>query len=336
MTDTLVFSDYRPEDKGTIVALLGAGHSRGYVAEKRAVFDWQFLANPQAAGQSPFIVGTVDDDIVAVNGLMPVSARAGGKPVAACWSVDTYVSSRLRGRGFGKSLLEQVTACAPVMLGFGISDKSDPLFAKLGWRLDPTMATMFFHANELGLKGASKNLLTRLSRVWRRRRGCAAEFAVESSVPMSELATLWDSVLGHYPNAVERNGAYLTWRYRESPVLHYRWVTARQDGELRALLITRHHAQESVVADYVGPLDQPGLLAGLVDFACHDLVNVGTQRIRCEANHPAVLDALAAAGFRRYHTANRFRVFAQAGTPWTPSEHWFVMTGDSDNDLLVL
>jgi GNAT superfamily N-acetyltransferase len=335
MTDTLAFRDYRPEDKGTIVGLLGAGKPRHYTAKKQAVFDWQFLANPQAAGRSPFIVGTVGEDIVAVNGLVPVSARAGGKPVAACWSLDTYVSGRHRGRGFGKSLLEQVTARAPVMLGFGISDMSDPIFAKLGWQLDTTMAAMFFHANEPGLKGVPKNLLTRLSRALHKRRGCAAEFAVESSVPMAELETLWASVLGHYPNAVERNGAYLTWRYHQAPVLQYRWVSARQDDELRAVLITRHHALESVVADYVGPLDEPGLLRGLVDFACRDLVRLGTRRIRCEANHPAVLGALTAAGFRAYRTANRFRVHAQAGTALAPSAHWFVMTGDSDNDLLV-
>jgi GNAT superfamily N-acetyltransferase len=337
MTDTLVFRDYCPEDKGTIVSLLGAGKPRHYRSEKRAVFDWQFLANPQAAGRSPFIVGTVDDEIVAVNGLVPVSARAGGEPVAACWSLDTYVSGRHRGRGFGKSLLEQVTACAPVMLGFGISDMSDPIFAKLGWQLDTTMAAMYFHANEQGLKGLSKNLLTRFSRALRRRHGrCGAEFAIESSVPMAELATLWERVLGHFPNAVERNGAYLTWRYHQAPVLQYRWVSARQDDALRAVLITRHHALESVVADYVGPLDEPDLLLGLVDFACADLVRLGTRRIRCEANHPAVLDALAAAGFRPYRTPNRFRVHVQAGMALAPSARWFVMTGDSDNDLLVL
>lgn len=335
--DTLVFRDYRSEDKAIILALLAAGKPGRYAAEKRAVFDWQFLANPHAAGRSPFIVGTIGDDIVAINGLVPVSARAGGEPVAACWSLDTYLCSDHRGRGFGKSLLERVTAHAPVMLGFGISDMSDPIFAKLGWQQDATMAAMFFHADEVGLKGFSKNLSTRFSRSLRARRGrCAAEFAVERPVPMAELATLWTGVLSHYPNAVERNGAYLTWRYRDAPVLRYRWVAARHNDELRALLITRHHPVESVLADYVGPLDEPDLLLALVDFACSDLAEMGTRRIRCEANHPAVLRALGSAGFRRYHTAGRFRVHAQAGTAWTPSAHWFVMTGDSDNDLLAL
>jgi GNAT superfamily N-acetyltransferase len=335
--DTLAFRDYRPEDKAIILALLAAGKPARYAAEKRAVFDWQFLANPQAAGRSPFVVGTIDDDIVAVNGLVPVSARAGGEPVAACWSLDTYLCSNHRGRGFGKSLLERVTAHAPLMLGFGISDMSDPIFAKLGWQQDPTMAAMFFHANDVGLKGLSKNLSTRLARALRARGGrCAAEFAVECPPPMAELTTLWTGVLSHYPDAVERNGAYLTWRYRDAPVLRYRWVVARQHGELRALLITRHHPVESVVVDYVGRLDEPDLLFALIDFACGDLVEMGTRRIRCEANHPALLRALGAAGFRRYRTAGRFRVHAQAGTAWTPSSHWFVMTGDSDNDLLAL
>lgn len=336
-SDELVFRDYRPEDKATIIDLLAGGRPGHYPDQKLAVFDWQFFANPRAVGRSPFIVGTVGDDIVAINGLMPVSARAGGQPLAANWSLDTYVSGNYRGRGFGKSLIERVTASAPVMLGFGISDMSDPIFEKFKWRLDTTMATMFFHANEVGLKGFSKNLLTKCSRSFRFQKGRpAARFALEVAPALAELDKLWRDVLPHYPTAVERDGAYLTWRYRDAPVLRYRWAAARENGQLRALLITRHDPVESVVVDYVGPLDEPALMLNLIDFACSELVEMGTRRIRCEANHPELLKALGSAGFRRYHTPGRFRVHAQPGVALGPSAQWFVMTGDSDNDLFVL
>lgn len=334
--DELVFRDYRPDDKETILALLAGGRAAGYAQEKLAVFDWQFFGNPQAAGRSPFIVGTVNNDIVAINGLMPVSARAGGEVITACWSLDTYVSGNHRGRGFGKSLIERVTVSAPVMLGFGISDMSDPIFAKCKWLLDESMTTMFYHCAEVGLKGLPKNIMTRCLRLLRSPRGDhGARLAIEAGVPAQQIDALWAGVQAQYPNAVERNGAYLSWRYGQAPLLRYRWVVARQNGQVRAILITRHHPVESVVVDYVGPLDEPALLSGLIGLGAADLAASGTRRIRCEANHPAVLAALLAAGFRRYHKAGRFRVRSNLAAG-ALSGKWFIMTGDSDNDLLAL
>jgi GNAT superfamily N-acetyltransferase len=319
-----------------VLALLGSGKAPRFQHDKTAVFDWQYTTHPLAAGRTPFIVGTLAGEVVAVNGLQHVHARVGGAPVQACWSLDTCVSSRHRGRGLGRALLERVTASAPLMLGFGISDMSDPLFEALQWQLDTTMATLYFHTGEAGVGGAAKNLFSRGARAWHRRPGpCAARVQVEAAPPPAELTRLWQQVLPHYPNAVERDGAYLGWRYRDAPLRHYRWVTARRDGVLRALFITRHHAGESVLADYVGPLDDPALLRALIDLACSDLAAAGTCRIRCETNQPALLTALMAQGFRQGRHATRFRLHARPGTAWQPTAPWFVMTADSDNDLLI-
>jgi len=334
MAADLEFRAYRSEDRGVILGLLAKGRPPSYPSEKAAVFDWQFHANPASHGASPFVVGTLGDEIVAVNGLVPVSLRLGGEITSGNWSLDTYVSADYRGRGFGKSLIARVSTSAPVLLGFGISDMSDPIFEKAGWVLDPSMATLFFHANEVGLKGFAKNLLSRSSRSLRAIKPSAmAEIAIESEVSGVELDSLWAAVARQFPNAVERTGAYLTWRWRDAPVLRYRWVTARRDGALFGAFVTRHHPVESVLADYVGPLDDPPLLTSLVEVACSDLVASGTRRVRCETNHPAMLEALLAAGFVRHRTAGRFRVRSNVGTE--PGQ-WFVMTGDSDNDLLVL
>ncbi len=336
MPDDLAFRDYRPEDKAAILGLLATGRPAQYLQAKRAVFDWQFFAHPHAARLTPFIIGTVNDDIVAINGLIPTSARAGGNVIQACWSVDTYVSGRHRGRGFGKALVSRVSVSAPVMLGFGISDMSDPIFERFNWKLDSSMATMFFHADEPGIAGLVKNIASSGLRTLRPRPGRSAdELLREPGVSDLELEALWTRVAPHYPNAVERNAGYLHWRYTDAAAWRYRWVVARQDGALRALLITRHHAKESVVVDYVGPLDDPSLLSSMVEFACADLVASGTQRIRCEANHPGILQALEQQGFRRYRTSSRFRL--RSNLPQETSVGpWFIMTGDSDNDLLEL
>jgi GNAT superfamily N-acetyltransferase len=337
MTATeLELRDYHSGDEDEILALLAQGRPPSYSSEKAVVFDWEFLGNPAATGRSPFVVGTLDGQIVAVNGLLPVRVRFGGEPAEGCWSIDTYVSADHRGRGFGRALVARVSQIAPVVLGFGISDMSDPILETCGWVLDPSMATLFYHSHEVGLKGMAKNLLTRSSRSLRARKAAArADIQLEPAPPASELDAVWSRVASQFPNAVERDARYLQWRYRDAPALRYRWVTARRDGELCGVLVTRHDEIESVVADYVGPLDEPSLLASLLEVGCAELVAAGTRRIRCETNAPLMLDELAAVGFVRYRDAGRFRMRANVPSP-SAAGPWFVMTGDSDNDLMVL
>ncbi len=335
--EAMELRDYRPTDRASVLALLARGRPASYATEKAAVFDWQFFGNPESVGRSPFVIGTFAGGMVAVNGLVPVSIRFGGERVAACWSLDTFVSAEVRGRGFGKALLANVTRSAPVVLGFGISDLSDPILERCGWGLDPAMATLFYHSNEVGLKGIAKNLLTRSSRTLRARKPSAlAELRLEPAPPADELDALWARVAAQFPNAVERDARYLHWRYRDAPVLRYRWVSARRDGVLCGALVTRHDGVESVLVDYLGPLDDPALLASLLEVGCADLVAAGTRRIRCETNSAEVLEELTAVGFVRHRNPARFRVRANLPLPTATSRAWFVMTGDSDNDLMVL
>lgn len=116
------FRDYRQEDRGIILALLSKEPPPNYPSQKEAVFDWQFLGNPESGDRSPFVVETVLGEIVAVDGLLPVRVRFGGEAVSASFSVDTFVSADYRGRGFGEALIARASSCAPVRLGFGIGD----------------------------------------------------------------------------------------------------------------------------------------------------------------------------------------------------------------------
>jgi len=337
-SEELVFRAYRSEDKATILSLLAGSRPATYMNEKLAVFDWQFFGNPRAGERSPFIVGTIRDKIVAVNGLMPVRARVRNQPVDACWSLDTYVSGEYRGKGFGKALIEQVSVSAPIMLGYGISDMSDPIFARSNWVLDGAMETYFYYSCESGWKGRLKNLACKGLRLIHLARHATPGVVItpEAQPSIAEIDALWQRVAPQYPNAVERDGPYMVWRYGQAPVLPYRWVAARSRDGLQAILVTRRHPVESVIVDYIGPLDQPHLLAGLMGVARDDLVAGGTKRVRCEANHPEVQRALRATGFRRYRQRGRFRVRSNLDDVPADAVRWFVMSGDSDNDLFVL
>jgi GNAT superfamily N-acetyltransferase len=338
----LPITQFHPSDRDGVLSLLGQGRSADYQGLKRRVFDWQFLSNPDRTDLPPFVVVKDDDQVVGALGLMPMRARVNGRSPTACWVMDIFVDSAHRGRGWGQTLIRHATFAGLSMLVFGISDMSDPIFAEQGWALDTTVQTLFLHVAEPGLKGVVKNLASRCKAWWAGRRAPREAARVELSTQppqAAEIDELWARLTPQYPNAVVRDASHLMWRYRDAPVLHYQWVQARQNEALQALLITRHAPHESVVVDYLGPLDRPGLLRTLLDAAVQDLSAAGTRRIRCECNHPGMQQALSTLGFRRYRSEGRFRI--KLGDPDAPSDDrlsgpWFLMTGDSDNDMLDL
>jgi GNAT superfamily N-acetyltransferase len=253
----LVFRDFEASDKDAAIQLLSMGRRAGYAEFKRRLFDWQFTENPHADGRAPFLVGELDGRIVALNGFMPARVRWNGDSVAACWSCDTYVSSNHRGQGIGKRLIEHVTNAASLMLGYGISDMSDPIFEKYGWRLCADVELAFFHASDRGIRGKIQNVLSRAAsfrsgsfqrvdyEVW-------TELAPEL---VSQLDDLWHRSAPAYGNLVERDGAYLLWKYFRHPFYQYRAYAMRCADTLSAVLIARHDAIESVIVDYIGPPD---------------------------------------------------------------------------------
>jgi GNAT superfamily N-acetyltransferase len=326
---------YRPSDRDPLIRLLAIGRPSGFEGRKRAIFDWQFQRNPDAARSSPFVVGESAGELVALNGLMPVRVRFGGVARAACWSCDTYVAPASRGRGFGNQLVRHVSEAAPVMLGFGISEMSDPIFHKCGWRLHPRVRLVYFHVAELGVRGAIKNCLTRFASLRTFTRSAVDVEVIDRwREPLrAELDALWAEHAGGYANAVERDGAYLGWKYFAHPLLRYRAYALRRAGAMRGVLVARHHPDESVIVDYCGPAGDRDVMLDLVTSSLRDLVGLGTARVRCETTHRPLLDVLRGVGFLGSRYASRFRVYARDAAEAVGD--WLVMTGDSDGDMLA-
>jgi GNAT superfamily N-acetyltransferase len=332
---TLEIRDFEPRDRAMVIELLSQDRPAHYRFLKEAVFDWQFGANPHDDGGTPFLVGTVDEQIVALIGFMPAKTRYKGNTLATCWICDIYVSAQFRGHGFGTQMIIRALNRAAVLMGFGISDMSDPIMDR-GSTLCADNRILFFHAHEPGLKGAIKNARTRLIRLLNvsGKRHSPLQISTHEGDFGTEVDELWQRSAPGYFSIVERDAAFLNWKYRKHPLYRYSSYMARVDGQLRGLVVVRHSSVTSLMVDYCGPADDIDLMRALVSAATADLVARGTRRIRCEATHPEFLSALKRCGFVNSRYRSRFRIRTNIPGDEQAQPAWFLMSGDSDGDMV--
>ena len=335
-TAALRFRDYDVSDRAAVIRLLSRGRPASYERLKEAVFDWQFSENPHDDGSPPYVIGTLEGEIVAVNGFMPVAIRYQDAPRRACWSCDVYVAPELRGSGLGKKLIRIASERAAVMLTYGTSDMSDPIFAKEGWAIHPSTRTLFFHAHEPGFVGTIKDVCTMTAkRVEHLRHGLPRlDVTCHDEDFGDDVDELWHRIGRGYFSTVHRNAAYLNWKYRRHPFERYEWYSVRSGSRLLALMVARHSERTSVLVDYVGPAGDVDLMSGLVSAVTADLTERGTMRVKCETTHPPLLAALGRAGYIGSRCSSRFRVHTNLPGDSQPLPGWFLMGGDSDGDTI--
>ena len=330
----LEIRDFDARDRSAVIDLLSHDRSAHYRSMKETIFDWQFGANPHDDGDAPLFVGVADGEVVASLGSMPVRIRYKGQKQRAVWICDIYVLPAYRGRGFGTQLAFRALKRAPILLGFGISDVSDIIMAR-GSTLCADNRIVFFHAHEPGLKGALKNLRTRLA---------SRQARISSPEPIEvsrhegdfgiEFNELWQRAAPGYVSIVERDAAVLTWKYRKHPVHRYIAYVGRRNGQLSGLVVARHHHKTSLLVDYSGPADDIDLMCALAGAATADLVARGTCGVRCETTHRPLLSALRRIGFVSSRYRSRFRIRTGVQNDDGTQHGWFLMSGDSDGDML--
>ena len=259
------------------------------------------------------------------------SVGASAKPGA----LHTLVLEKFRGLGIGKGLLIRVSQEESVVLGYGISDMSDPILARLGWVSFDGVMGLYYSINEMGPKGAIKNLASSVLRMTgtpMRSQDPVITVSSRSASFDSSHDRLWRSGVADHVGMVIRDTAYLNWRYRDHPVFRYEVLEAFKNGELKAILVLRHDECESVIVDYVGEHQNSQVMNALLDLAVSKLINSGSRRIRCETSLPVLQKSLRLFGFRPYSGQFRFRAYLQSDSLSLEQPDWFVMTGDSDND----
>jgi hypothetical protein len=157
-----------------------------------------------------------------------------------------------------------------------------------------------------------------------------ARIVVARDIP-HEVEALWNTVEDGYSKIVVRNHAYLEWKYGSHPFAKYEAILVDRDKQLVGVGIFRHHGRESRLVDYVGPAEGMDIKASIVDTfmrACP-----AAESLNCICCDNEFKECLESAGFRTFRKKPSFGVFSRLPGDHDPERGWFVMAGDSDEDL---
>jgi hypothetical protein len=160
---------------------------------------------------------------------------------------------------------------------------------------------------------------------------------VVSVVPVAEVAglagQLWERVAAGYQHAVCRTEDYIRWKYARHPLARY--AAIRIDdfrGILRALGVVRVGRETTRLVDYIGP--KRGAVEKNLIVARLLVCGLGSHRIQCITTDEEFKQSLESFGFRAWPEPTSFTVFQRPAAD-LEAQDWFVMSGDSDGDLVV-
>jgi GNAT superfamily N-acetyltransferase len=205
-------------------------------------FRWKHLEGP--FGPSFMLVAEHGDRLVGLRAFMRWRFAAHGRTVRAARAVDTATHPDYQGMGIFKRLtLELLDAVGDeVDLVFNTPNaKSGPGYLKMGWREVGRVPVAVRVRRPLRLLGRGRGLVPR-----RAGRAAAAPPPVgaEPAAAVLEHGEQVAALLGREPAspsrlATPRDLDYLRWRYGAAPLLGYRAVAERHDGELAGLAVFR-------------------------------------------------------------------------------------------------
>jgi GNAT superfamily N-acetyltransferase len=198
------------------------------------LFRWKHLEGP--FGPSFMLVAEHGDRLVGLRAFMRWRFTAHGRTVRAARAVDTATHPDYQGMGIFKRLtLELLDAVGDeVDLVFNTPNaRSGPGYLKMGWR-------------EVGRVPVAVRVRRPLRLLGRGRGRAAAPPPVdaEPAAAVLEHGEQVAALLGREPAspsrlATPRDLDYLRWRYGAAPLLGYRAVAERRDGELAGLAVFR-------------------------------------------------------------------------------------------------
>ena len=322
---------YSPEHRQGILTLLDD------VPYKHLIWHWQFEDAAVCNGFDPVVLED-DGRVVAFNGVMPAPAWYDGQWIEGLWSCDFYVASEYRGQGLGRQTKEALMEKAPLIMSFGVSQKAAAVLEHMGWRLSPEAQSYRLHRQVRSARDLALVLIQGFNRLlavlsFRKGKNCGLYWR-ETLPEFGEIDELWARSVHGYRKIVRRDSAYLDWKYQRHPLAHYRFLIARtEQGELEAILVVREHNGSLRIVDWLGPARDRSLKYTMIRECCRHYAQC--RHVSATTTDREFGEALCAAGFFRARTRPSFYVRSCIAGDEDFEFGWFIMTGDSDGELLM-
>jgi GNAT superfamily N-acetyltransferase len=330
-------TEYDPRDKDEVLELLCIGTPVGYKEWRAEIWEWQYAANPFLTDSSMPLVLLDGDRIVGFYGTQPVRIKYGDEHLDGVWGCDYFIHPSYRGKGLGTQMARAIHERHPVVAGFGISDRAVSVLQKVGRRMNEDVDEFFYQNKVTSVKELAKKTF-QYYHVVKNRIGRSTTSGMEARVVNAAalprtMDTLWQSVEAGYSKAVARDYAYVKWKYRDHPIANYQAVLITNDDELLAVGIFRQDARMSRLVDYIGPAQGEDVKASII--ATFITACAGSRSLNCICSDEELKHSLAQFGFRRFREKPAFAVHSRLPGDEKPERDWFIMAGDSDEDLLL-
>lgn len=252
---------FRRDDEDEAIGLLLSKLSpqeRSEVYQLRKTrWHWQYYENPANPETEPILwvaeEETKEDEktksrIVGLVCPLAVKVRTPLGLTLGSWCNDWIVHSDYRGKGLGWQLEDAWVKTFPIALGRGWSKRAYEVSVKLGLITVSGFLRCWIVLSRFGFASLlwrvrhferlKRLLLLPVGLTLSKKRQLGVELGVSSSL-LGDEEGIWIRVASCYGFAVERDQAYLEWRYSKNPMQEFKYIRATSNGKLLGLAIVR-------------------------------------------------------------------------------------------------
>jgi len=317
-----------------------------------ASFEWQYLRNPAGAVYVDFAEDAASGELASVYATLPHRVRVGEHVGLAVQSLDTLTSEAYRGRGLfpklAKSLFARASSAGAMLIfGFPNGNSAPGFFSRLEWTaLDPVP----FLVRPLRTGYVARRLpIGRWAATF-------PDVAVPVATPTlktgqeirvlrrfdSDVSAIWQGVAGTHSIGVERDAAYLNWRFIDKPGENYLVHGFYDRGELQGLVVSctkeKHGGRVAYIMELLHKQGLTDVGRALLQTAlrCATMARADVALAWC-FDHSPTRASFRRSGFftlpqriRPIELHFGVRAFRPLAVPAGNRRHWYLSYADSD------
>ena len=339
---------YRPEDRRGVEQLYRRTFGTEAADRVRLRWDWARRNPANAGGEAPYWIAREGPTVIAACPLIPVRVSIRGLAADGVWAGDPLVVAERQRQGLGEALLRTVDRHAGVALGANLSEGTRFLLEKLHAPRPAQLPCLVKPLSRRALRRptwpvAINRLVSAVTLPFVR--------VVSLPRPLREQVevvrrfdrgfdALWERVSARLDLAVQRDSAYLNWKYIEPPHVRYSVAILRRDDEPHGYAVYRHlrepQGRVTQIVDFLTDPDDERGLKTLLRWVDREARAEDSDKIRCYVQHARFRRVLRRSGY--FVVKSQVLINAKVNAVQVPRDFyedpdgWHFTFGDGDLD----